>query len=856
MNLLISSVRNALRQFWFARGFTTAAVLTLALGIGGATAIFTLIDAVMFRPLPVSDPARLYRVGDGDDTIAEGRHGRWGFFSYPLYERLKAGAPEFEDITAFDWGGNPLSVRRQGASDGARPLLAQYVSGTYFSTLGVRAFGGRVFAPDDDRPAAPPVAVLSHHTWQGVYGGDPSVVGSTFVVQGHPFTVIGIAASDYLGESVRAYAPDIWIPLQQEPTIAGAGSLLRQSTPSWLAVIGRVRKGASIDGMGSRLTGILRQWIQHDSAYPADWMRDIIRDLPRQTIDVAPAGAGIGMGGISLKEQYGPSLQILFAICILVLVIACANVANLLLARATARRTQTAVRLAIGATSRQIVAETLAESVLLAVAGGLLGMLVAMGAARLLVSLALQGSQFVSVATTPSPAVLGFAVALSLITGVAFGAAPAWFRARTDPIHALRGSGRSVSQPTSRTRTALLLVQATLSVVLIAASIMLTRSFANLERQDFGYPVQGRVEVALSRLPSTYTPQQLSSLYRDVEQRLKNLPGVHGAGLAWGNPLVLSGGVKVVVAGHPEVASNEADSVWDRVSSDYLQNLGVRVVRGRLFTAADDEGTDPVAVVNEAFVKRFFKNNENPIDQHFGLGTLDNAGAFRIVGVVHDAKFVYSGLNKPPRPMFFVPLAQGVEYRSDQGKVQLIETLSHMVQGIMLVTDIPPGDLEPVLRRTLAEADPNLTVLYVRTLQQQIDFLLNRERALARLAELFGIIALMLAAVGLYGVTAYMVARQTNEIGIRMALGADATKVILMVLRRAFQCVTAGLVLGLPLAVVAGKFMAAQLYGVSFWDPFALAVAAASIALCAFCAAIIPAARAAAISPMKALRTE
>jgi len=855
MNLLIASVRNAARQFWTSRVFTAPAVLTLALGIGGATAIFTLIDAVMLRPLPVSDPARLYRIGDGDDTIAEGRHGRWGFFSFPLYERLKAGTPEFEDITAFDCGCTQLSVRRQGTADAARPLRAEYVTGTYFSTLGVDAFKGRVFAPDDDRPSASPVAVLSHDAWQGVYGADPSVVGSTFVVQGHPFTVIGVAVPGFFGETVRAYPPDIWMPLEQEPMIAGGGSLLHQSTPSWLAVIGRLRRDASIDGMAPRLTEILRQWIQYESGYPSNWMPDIIRDLPKQTIQVVPAGAGIGLGGLSVKEQYGPSLQILLAICCLVLVIACANVANLLLARALARRGQTAVRLAIGATRRQIVVEALTESVLLAVAGGLVGLLVAMGAARLLVALAFRNSPFVPITATPSLVVLAFAVGLSLVTGIVFGAAPAWFLTRTNPIDALRGSGRSTGRHhSSRARAALLIVQATLSVVLVAASTMLARSLANLEHQDFGYNVQGRVLVGLNRMPSTYTLERLSSLYRDIEQRLSVLPGVRGAGLALYNPLTSSWNETILVAGHPPNASNESGASWDRVSADYLQNLGVTLVRGRLFTAADNETTAPVAVVNEAFVKRFFKDNEDPLDQHFGVERPENAGTFRIVGIVRDAKFARSGLNQPARPMFFVSLTQRVDYKTDFRR--MAERLSHFIQGIMLVTDIPPGDLEPILRKTLAEADPNLTITFVTTMQQLIDFSFDRERAVARLAQLFGIVALVLAAVGVYGVTAYMVAQQTNEIGIRMALGADRVKVIRLVLGRAFQRVAVGLLVGLPLAVGTAKFIAAQLYGVSFWDPFALTVAAGSLAGCAFFAAIIPAGRAAAISPVSALRSE
>src|SRR5881296_3358497 len=306
MNLLIASIRYAARQFWVSRVFTATAVLTLALGIGGTTAIFTLIDAAMLRPLPVSDPARIYRIGDGDDSIAQGRHGRWGMFSFPLYERLKAGTPEFEDTTAVGLTGSLFSVRRPGAEDAARLLRAEYATGTYFSTLGVGAFSGRVFAPDDDRPSAPPVAVLSHHAWQGIYGADPSVVGSTLVVQGHTVTVIGVAAPGFFGATVRADPADMWIPLQQEPMMA-SGSMLHQSNASWLLVIGRLRRDASIAGMAPRLTGILRQWIQYDADYPGNWMPDILRELPRQTIAVVPAGAGIGLGGMSAKERYGPS---------------------------------------------------------------------------------------------------------------------------------------------------------------------------------------------------------------------------------------------------------------------------------------------------------------------------------------------------------------------------------------------------------------------------------------------------------------------------------------------------------------------------------------------------------------------
>jgi hypothetical protein len=300
--------------------------------------------------------------------------------------------------------------------------------------------------------------------------------------------------------------------------------------------------------------------------------------------------------------------------------------------------------------------------------------------------------------------------------------------------------------------------------------------------------------------------------------------------------------------------SSESSVSWDRVSADYLQNLGVTIERGRLFTAADNETARPVAVVNEALVRLFFRDGEDPIDQHFGAGQSGNAGTFRIVGIVRDAKFARSGLSSPARPMFFVPLAQSVDYQTDYGR--MVERRSHFIQDILLLSGSPPGDLEPRLRRTLAEADPSLTITSVRTMQQQIDLSFDRERAVASLAELFGMVALVLAGIGVYGVTAYRVARQANEIGIRMALGADRATVIRMVLRRVCRHMAAGLAVGLPLAIGAGKFMAAQLYGVSFWDPFALMVAAGLLAGCTFLAAIVPAGCAATISPMSALRTE
>ncbi len=853
MTTLARDLVYALRKFRSARVFTATAVLTLALGIGGTTAIFTLIHAVMLKSLPVGDPAQLYRIGDGDNCCVQGGpQDRWGMFSFALFERLEAETPEFASLTAFQAGGGRMSVRRQGSNEAPRPLRSTYVTGNYFETLGINAFAGRVFSAADDAPASAPVLVLAYHAWQGVYAGDPAVVGATLVVEGQAFTVAGIGPPGFYGETLKATPPDLWVPLQQEPLISGADtSLLRQPIPAWLRVIGRLRPGAAIDGMDARLTGLLRQWMQHEAGYPPAWMGTVERVLPQQVIAVVPAGAGVGV----MKEQYGRSLQILLGVCGLVLLIACANVANLLLARAVARRGQTAVRLAMGASRRQIVTEAMVESVLLAVGGALAGLLVAMAAARLLLSLAFAGAPMLPIDVTPSPLVLGFAAGLALLTGLLFGTAPAWLATRTDPMEALRGAGRTAGDRSSFARTTLLVVQATLSVVLVAGSTMLGRSLGNLQGQDFAFEKEGRVLVSVGRPSPSFTGERLSALYRDVEERLTALPGVRSASLALYNPLTDNWGEGVVIAGKPLVEPGEqTSSSWDRVSANYLQDLGVPLVRGRYFSPADSATTEHVAVVNEAFVKRFFASDENPIDQHFGINLPENANTYRIVGVVRDARFAGFQFDRPMRPMFFAPLAQTVDYANPL--MRRVETASHYVGGILLVTDAPTGTLEPQVARVLSEADPNLTVLSVRTLNEQVERSFDQPRAVASLAGLFGAVALVLAAIGLYGVTAYSVARRTGEIGLRMALGADRGRVMRLVLGSAFSRVAIGLALGLPLAVGAGYLLSAQLYGVTFWDPVALSVAAGALAVAALVAAAVPALRAAAVAPMKALRTE
>jgi predicted permease len=852
MGTFASAIGYAVRQFRRSPIFTAAAVLTLSIGIGGTTAIVTLMHAVMVRSLPVANPERLYRIGDGNQCCVQGGpQQRWGMFSFPLYERLRASAPEFDQVAAVQAGAGRMGVRRQRIDSASRPLRTEYVTGNYFATLGINAFGGRVFSVEDDAPSAPPVVVISHHTWQNEFGADRTVVGSTVVIEGHPFVVVGITPPGFFSETLRATPPDLWIPIQHEPLLTNGGGLLRQPTAAWLRLIARLKPGASIEAVGPRLTAVLQQWLQHDSGYPSNWMPDVLRSLSRQVIAIVPAGSGVGV----MKEQYSESLEILLAVCGVMLLIVCANVANLLLARAAARRTQTAVRLAVGATRRHLVAQAMVESLLLSLAGGVAGLVVAIAAARLLLSLAFTTSTFLPISAAPSPLVLASMCALSVVTGIIFGAVPAWFAARTNPIEALRGSGRTTGDDSSLARTALLVVQAALAIVLVAGAALLGRSLSNVEHQDLGYQRRNRVLVQISRPAATSAPGQLLALYRRLEDRLRRLPGVQAAAVALYNPLTDNWGELILVAGHPAPAlDDQASASWDRVSASFLQDLGMTIARGRHLSAADNETTRPVAVVNEAFVRRFFKSDEDPLGQHFGLDEPENAGTFEIVGVVRDAKFTGGALRQAVRPMFYLPLAQRVEYRGDA--LQRLENASHLAGGLMLVTSERPGAIEPLITKAIGEVDPNLTLMGVRTLEEQVALAFDQDRAVSTLAGLFGVLSLILAAIGLYGVTSYSVARRTNEIGVRMALGADRVRVVGLVLRSAFARVVLGLALGVPLAVGAGRLIASRLYGVSFWDPAAFSIAIGALLAAALVAALIPARRAAAIPPIIALRSE
>jgi predicted permease len=852
MQTLRQDIAYALRQMRLSPVFTLTAMLTLALGIGATTAIFSLINTVMLKSLPVVDPSSLYRIGEGDDCCVEGStQDDWGFFSYDFYRQMQANTPEFSSLAAFQAGGYTFGVRRGETDRAAKPLREEMVSGNYFSTFGLGAFAGRTIAPSDDQPNSPPVAMLSYRTWQQQYGSDPSIVGSTFIVSDHPVTIIGITPPGFFGETLRANPPDLWFPINQEPVFAGPNSLLHHFQ-AWLRVIGRLHPGASINTTGPRMTALIRQWLVNDSGMPADWMSDIKANLPKQNIRVVPAGIGVA----AMKEDYADSLHILLTVCCLVLLIACANIANLLLARGASRRTQTSIRLALGASRRRLIRQSLTESILLSLFGGAAGLAVAYLGVKAIVALAFRGAHYVPIAATPSLPVLAFAFALSLVTGAIFGTAPAWLATHADPVEALRGANRSTRDHASWSQKTLVVVQATLSVVLLTGAGLLTRSLANLQNQDFGYDTDHRVIIGLIAPFSSYSQPQLDAMYRELQDRLAHIPGVQRAALAQYTPLTDNWGEMVIRQGHGMPGANEnAGSSWDHVAPGYLETLGQHIVRGRSLSEDDTASTQNVAVVDEAFVNRFFKPGENPIGQYFGLDLPRYSNTFEIVGVVRHAKYRDVANTEPPSPIFFVPLAQHVKY-TDTSMMQSLDDETHYIEGAVLQVHGSMEGLEPQIRHVFSEVDPNLTLLSVYSMREQVDSNFDQQRAVANMTGLFGILALILAAVGLYGVTAYTVERRTSEIGVRMALGADRPGIVRLVLRGAFLQILIGLLIGIPASIGCAHLIAAQLYHVKGWDPLVLVAAIVTLSVCALIASIIPAQRAASIDPVKALRTE
>jgi predicted permease len=854
---MLSDLREALRQLRKQPGFTITAVLTLALGIGATTAIFTLVHQILLKSLPVAKPEELWRIGDkirccNWGGYTQDQDGDFSLFSWEAYQNFRAHTPEFVELAALQAGNAPLGVRRAGSPAQADTRNGQYVSGNFFKTFGVRPWIGRLLTDADDREGAPPVTVMSFHIWQEKYNSDPSVVGTSYGINGHPFTVIGVAAPGFYGAKLAGWGmPDFWLPATTELLIDGATQRLKRPNGNFLDLIGRVRPGVSPKSLEAKLKVELHDWL---ASHVPD-MEPVEKQLwQQQTLHLVPGGAGVAV----MKDEYQEGLKLLLIASGCVLLVVCANLANLMLARGLKDRAQTSVRVALGAPRSRLVRKALLESVTVALIGGALGIGVAYAGTKLILHLAFvqQGpNNHIPIEVAPSWPVLLFTLGVSMLTGVAFGSAPAWMTSRANPIEALRGVNRSVGGGRSLAQRSLVVAQIAMSLVLLSAAALLGQSLRNLEHQNFGFEMDGRYIASINPMLGNYKPEQMEPLFRRINDRLLHTPGVRTVAPALYAPMTgdsWNDGIRI--AGRPEPAAREDTSAgWARVMPGFFEALGAKLLAGRSILEQDTASTRRVAVINEAFAKRFFKG-QNPIGQHFGPDRIKYSTTYEIVGVVRDMRYMTYGYRQPVRPMFWVPEAQTAQY--DDPAYQSGEVWSHYLYNIVIWAPGSPPRLEERVRQALRSVDPDLVLYSVDPYHKIISADFQRENMIATLTMLFGVLGLVLAAVGLFGVMAYTVEQRTSEIGLRMALGSDRAGVVRLVLRGAFSQVGVGLALGVPTAIAAGRLMTNQLFGVKPWDPLRLTVAILLLCTAALIASIIPATRAANVDPMVALRNE
>jgi len=745
-------IRYAIRQFAQAPGFTATAVLTLALGIGATTAIFTLVHAVLLRSLPVTEPSQLYRVGDVESCCVNGGlQDDWSLFSYDKYKTFREGTKGFSELAGFQAGRSRIGVRRTGSNQPAESLRVQYVSGNYFTTFGVSAYSGRAFTSEDDRPGAEPVAMMSYATWQQKYGQDPAVVGGSFVFNGTPFTVIGVAPPGFYGDRMES-VPAFWLPLNAEAVIDGPDNLVRFPEQDWLDITGRIASGADPKKIEAQLQVELKQWLLGPNSKLEGRERDMV---PKQTLHLSPGGAGVQM----MRDQYQSGLRLLMWVTGFVLMIACANVANLMLVRAASRRQHTAVQTALGATRSRQIAQVLTESTVLAVFGGLVGVLLAFWCTRLILRLAFHNQQ-VAISATPSWPVLAFTFAISILTGILFGVTPAWITAHSDPADALRGAYRSTQHSHGWTQKSLVVTQAALSLVLLCAAGLLSESLRNMRRQNFGFDVTNRYTLHYDPQMAGFKVDQIPAFFQQLHDTLASIPGVEQVSFSLYTPMEGDNwGETVFIEGQPAPPpdSNQNNASWLRVSDGYFASIGTKILKGRGITAQDTASSTKVAVVNASFAKRFFKD-QDPIGKHFGDIDEKHAGSYEIVGVTEDTEY-WSPTSKI-RPTFFLPETQWVTY--DDPRFTAFENRNHFLNAAVLRTRGAVPGLESQVRHALAQVSPDLALIDFQRFFDQVDGNFAQSAMLAKLTSMFGLLALVLASVGLYGVTAYSVERRTS----------------------------------------------------------------------------------------------
>ena len=825
----VQDVRYTFRSLRGHPGFAVVAILSVALGIGANTAIFSLLNGVVLKWLPVAAPQQLYVLGWSDPHTPRR-------FSWPTFQRFQAAVPR-TPMTAVS-----RTTRMSAIIDGApaaENTTGQLVSGEYFSVLGLHPVMGRLFTPYDNRTVGGhPVAVISYGFWQRRFAASPDILGRGIALNGAHFTIVGVAPPGFSG--VWADSPaEVWIPLMMQAAVRYAGNRSShngdddkpwppQEEILWLDIVARI-PADRMASEGAHLSVAFQQELTHVAAlYGGDTIRR--RAILAQHLELEPAGRGFSY----LRRHFTRPLLVLMAMVGLVLLIACANVANLLLARASSRQREIAVRLSIGAGRARLLRQFFTESTVLAVLGALVGLLLARGATIFLVGQVFGDSTSAAPAVDPDFQVILFTAGVTILTGLLFGILPAIRGTRVDLSEAMK-SGRAV-HGASRSGGMKLLVasQVALSLVLLVMAGLFARSFRHLLDIDPGFDRESVFAVRVDPRSAGYTEQQLPDLYRGLVDRIEAVPGVRSAAVAADG--VVSGSTStsgIEIAGYQKGPNEQISFQTDSVGLNYFATIGMHMVEGRDFTWRDDQHAPKVAIVNQTLARRYFPGR-SALGQHFG----DDKPDTQIVGVVADARV--NDVREAPPIMAWYPMAQHLEY-SD---------------FITVRADGDPKSIAAALRRAVTQAAPNLTVARVRTLAEQIRSDLVEERLIVQFTSAFGVLALLLAAVGLYGVMSYAVARRTAEFGVRMALGASRREVLEMILGESALIVALGLGCGVPLLLAGMRLVNGMLFGVSVGDPVSISLGTATLVVVAILAAAVPAFRASRVDPMTALRYE
>ena len=829
MQSILRDVRHVSRGLRKNPGFVLVVVLTLGLGIGANTAIFSLMDQVLLRSLPVRDPGSLVLL-DGPGPF-QGRTMNAFTFSYPMYRDFREQNQVFDGIV----GRFPASmtVVWRGQAERANGEL---ITGNYFDVLGVRAAAGRVFnAADDQTPGAHPVAVLSHGYWMRRFGGDPGAIGQTITVNGHPLTIVGVSAAGFSGLQV-GQAADIMVPMMMKPQMTPTWNDLDNRRSRWINLVARLKPGVSREQAASGLQVIYRQINEAEIKDIANASESFRQRFVAKQIQLLPGHRGLS----DLRQQFSTPLIVLMSMVGVVLLIACANVANLLLARTTSRQREIAVRLALGAGRGRIVRQQLVESAMLAFAGAAVGLVLAAWTGELLLA-ALPGDPASrNLSATPDWRVAGFALVLAVLTAIVFGLAPAIQATRSTVTSALKEEAGSVAGGGRQARLRRLLVigQVAMSMLLLAGAGLFARSLFNLKAIDPGFRTENLVAFSIDPSLSGYENARLLSLYERMQGELSTLPGVRSVSMS--EVGVLTGnqwGMTVRVDGYQAKEGEDMNPNVDGVGPRYFETMGIPLVVGREFNDTDTIGAPKVAIINETMAKYFF-GTDSPLGRRIGFGR-GSATDIEIVGVVRDVRSLQ--LRDRPARFLYIP------YRQDTGLTGLTFYVRSSQDGASASTAV---------REAVRRLDANLPIYDMKSLEVQVDESLFVERMVAVLSVAFGVLATLLAGIGLYGVMSYAVARRTREIGIRMALGAERSRVLWLVLKEVAVLAAAGIVTGTAAAIWLTRQVQSQLFGIAPNDPATMAGAVVILGAIALLAGYIPARRATSIDPMIALRTE